>query len=68
MSNKRFNEFKNLTKDELAVKLHEFEANLFQTRMKRVTGQLEDITSIWRLRKDLARLKMLQSQATKVTR
>ncbi len=30
--------------------------------MKKVTGQLEDTASIWRLRKDLARIKMLQGQ------
>ena len=63
MSTKRFNELKNLSKAELSVKIRESEAQLFQTKLKKATGQLEDTGSIWRLRKDLARLKMLQGQA-----
>ncbi len=62
MSTKRFRELKNLSKDELATKVRESEAQLFQVRMKKVTGQLEDTAMIWRLRKDLARMKMLQGQ------
>lgn len=63
MSSKRFNEVKNLSKDELAGKARELEAGLFQARMKRATGQLANVASIWSLRKDLARVKMLQTQA-----
>ena len=62
MATKRFKELKNLSKDELAVKARESEAQLFQVRMKKSTGQLEDTAIIWRLRKDLARIKMLQGQ------
>lgn len=62
MSNKRFNELKNLSKDELTAKVREFEASLFQVKMKHATGQLEDTANLWRLRKDLARVKMLLSR------
>jgi len=62
VATKRFKELKNLSKDELATKVRESEAQLFEIRMKKVTGQLEDTASIWRLRKDIARMKMLQSQ------
>lgn len=62
MSTKRFRELKDLSKDELVMKARESEQQLFQIRMKKVTGQLEDTASIWRLRKDLARIKMLQGQ------
>jgi len=62
VSTKRFRELKNLSKDELTTKVRESEAQLFQVRMKKVTGQLEDTAMIWRLRKDLARMKMLRAQ------
>lgn len=64
MSNKRHKELKNLSKDELSTKLRESEAGLFQAKMKLVTGQLADTASVWRLRKDIARMKTLQTQAT----
>jgi len=62
VATKRFKELKGLSKTELVTKIRESEAELFQVRMKKVTGQLEDTASIWRLRKDLARMKMLQGQ------
>lgn len=63
MATKRFKELKNLTKDELATKARELEAGLFQARMKHATGQLSDTASLWRMRKDLARVKTLETQA-----
>ncbi len=63
VATKSFKTLKNLSKDELTSKVREFEAGLFQARMKKVTGQLEDSASIWRMRKDLARVKTLLSQA-----
>lgn len=62
MATKRLKELKNLSKNELVTKVRESEAQLFEIRMKKVTGQLEDTSSIWRLRKDIARMKTLQSQ------
>ncbi len=62
MATKSFKTLKNLSKDELTAKVRELEAGLFQVRMKKVTGQLEDTASIWRMRKDLARAKTLLSQ------
>ena len=64
MGTKRFKELKNLSKAELTTKIRESENQLFQVRMKKVTGQLEDTALIWRLRKDLARMKMLNAQAS----
>ena len=61
MAKKRFSEVKSLTKDELATKIREAEAEIFQSRMKLKTGQLENTSSIWLKRKDLARMKMLQA-------
>lgn len=61
MSTKRFKELKNLSADELALKLREVDAEFFQTRMQKVTGQLKDTAKLWRLRKDMARMKTLQT-------
>ena len=66
MSSKRLKELKNLSKDELVAKVREVEAELFQVKMKKMTGQLADSASIWRLRKDVARMKTLQTAAAKV--
>jgi large subunit ribosomal protein L29 len=61
VSTKRFKELKNLSKDELATKIRESEGQLFQTKMKQATGQLSDTATLWRLRKDIARMKTLLS-------
>lgn len=63
MSNKIIKQLKNLSKDELVTKVRELEAGLFQARMKKVTGQLENTASLWQMRKELARAKTLISQA-----
>lgn len=64
MATKRYNkEIKNLSKDELSTKIRETEAQLFKARIDRATGQLKNTASIWRMRKDVARMKMLQTQA-----
>jgi len=62
VSTKRFTELKNLSSQELVSKVRETEMQLFQARMKQATGQLQDTALLWRLRKDLARMKMLQGQ------
>jgi ribosomal protein L29 len=56
---------KNMTKDELETKIRESEAQLFQTKMKQATGQLSNTAMLWRIRKDIARMKSLQSAAVK---
>jgi large subunit ribosomal protein L29 len=61
VATKRFKELKNMTKDELLTKVRTLQAELFQARMKTVTGQLEDTSTVWKLRKDLARVKTLQT-------
>jgi large subunit ribosomal protein L29 len=63
VSTKRFKEMKNLSSDELKAKVRETEAQLFDAKMKRATGQLSDTAHVWRLRKEVARMKTLQSQA-----
>jgi large subunit ribosomal protein L29 len=65
LATKQIKEIKNLTAAELAAKTRELEKELFQARMKKVTGQLEDTASLWRMRKNLARAKTLHTQMTK---
>jgi len=57
----KLKDLKNLSAAELATKTRELEKKLFDTRMKKVTGQLADSAMTWRLRKELARVKTLQS-------
>ncbi len=61
MSTKRFKELKNLSADELKTRVRESEAQMFDAKMKKATGQLENTGSLWKLRKDIARLKTLQT-------
>ena len=62
MSTKRFKALKTLSTDELNTKTRELESNLFQARMKAVTGQLENTSSLWLMRKDLTMIKTIQTQ------
>lgn len=64
MATKKFQELKNLSGDELIGRARETESQLFQARMKLRTGQLEDTGTLWRLRKELARVKTLMTQKT----
>lgn len=61
MTTKRFKTLKNLSKDELLIKIRELETSFFQARMRQAIGQLENTASLWQLRKDLARAKTLQT-------
>jgi large subunit ribosomal protein L29 len=62
MASKRTKELRNLTKDELTTKSRELEKQLFEERMKKMAGTLADSASLWRIRKDVARVKTLQGQ------
>ena len=65
MSNKHIKELRNMSPAELLVKVREAEKTLFDARMKRKTSQLEDINTIWKIRKNLARMKTLVGQQAK---
>lgn len=58
-------QLKEMSLEELNGKERELRASLFQSRIRRATGQLEDTSSIWRMRKDLARTKTFQTQAAR---
>jgi large subunit ribosomal protein L29 len=66
MSNKSIKELRNLTKDELLSRERTITHDLFQNRMKKVTGQLEKQHVLWKARKDIARIKgLLAEKSTK---
>ncbi len=58
---KQLKALKNLSAKELATKTRELEKNIFDARLKKATGQLADVSSIWKMRKELARAKTLQT-------
>lgn len=64
MSNKAMKELKNLSKNELEIKIREAEAKLFDLRMQMVTGQLQNPSQRWFVRKSVARMKTLLGKAT----
>lgn len=62
MANKKMKDLSALSIDELQVKVRENEKNWFDAKMKMATGQLENTASLWKIRKEVARMKTLISQ------
>ncbi|MEK7689974.1 MAG: 50S ribosomal protein L29 [Bdellovibrionota bacterium] len=50
-------DFKAMPRSELETRVREVEALIFETKMKKVTGQLANTGTQWMQRKELARLK-----------
>ena len=50
-------EIRELTLEELAVKSRELRGDLFNARVKRSTGQLENTAKLEQLRRDIARVE-----------
>ena len=59
MSKKNLKTLKTLSADDLGSKAKELEQNIFKARFQKTTGQLANVSSIWKLRKELARVKTL---------
>ena len=51
----KLKEIKKMTKDELKNKINVFKKDLFNSRFKRVNGQLTDTAKLSQTRKDVAR-------------
>ena len=62
MANKNIKELRNFGKDELKAKVRDAEEALFKDRIKLRTGQLENVSSLWSQRKQLARMKGLLTE------
>lgn len=59
---KELKELKKLSNDEIRQKIDETQKEIFMSRLKLKTGQLESVAQIWKLRKTLARMKTLQTK------
>ena len=62
MAIKSYKQTVNLTEEELVTKLREAKKTLFQCKIEHATGQLENTSSVWRVRKEVARMKFLLGQ------
>jgi large subunit ribosomal protein L29 len=62
MAKKKLESMKNLTAKELSQKLNDNQKALFESKIKLSTGQLENTASLWKIRKEIARLKTFLTQ------
>lgn len=58
-------ELKELSEEQLKIKLDELSANLFNYRFTAKTGHLENPTIIRQARKDIARIKTILTERSK---
>jgi large subunit ribosomal protein L29 len=61
-SSQRFGDLKVMTADQLSDELAKLKKEQFNLRFQRATGQLENTSRVGVVRKDIARIKTLQSQ------
>lgn len=62
MAKKKLEAMKNLTEKELNQKILDAQKSLFEAKIKKTTGQLENTASIWKTRKEIARMKTFATQ------
>lgn len=62
MAKKKLEALKNLTAKELNQKILDAQKSLFESKIKLTTGQLENTATIWKTRKEIARLKTFATQ------
>jgi len=62
MTKKNISTVRSLSKDELHAKIRETESEIFHSRLKVRTGQLANVSSIWKARKNLARMKTVLTE------
>lgn len=58
----KINELRELTKEELQLKLDDFSEELFNLRIQKATNRLENPLRIKVVRKDIARIKTLLTE------
>jgi large subunit ribosomal protein L29 len=58
----RFSDLKTMTPDQLQDELLNLKKEQFNLRFQRATGQLENTSRVREVRKDIARVRTLQSQ------
>ena len=55
-------EIRNLSDQDLDKKLHDLQGELFNLRFRLATGQLENPSEIGNVKKDIARVKTIQTE------
>ncbi len=67
MGKKKLDAIKNMSIKELNQGIAEAQKSLFEGKIKLATGQLENTSSLWKSRKEIARFKtfLTQKSATK---
>ncbi|RLC52413.1 MAG: 50S ribosomal protein L29 [Candidatus Cloacimonadota bacterium] len=58
----KINELRELTKDELQLKLNDFTEEMFNLRVQKATNRLENPMRIKAVRKDIARINTLLTE------
>jgi large subunit ribosomal protein L29 len=61
-SNQRLSDLKAMTPDQLGDELLNLKKEQFNLRFQRATGQLENTSRVREVRKDIARVRMMQRQ------
>ncbi len=64
-STQRLSDLKTMSPDQLQDELLRLKKEQFNLRFQRATGQLENTSRVAEVRKDIARVKTLQSQKAK---
>ena len=62
MSNKTATDFRTKTSDELETQLQELSKEQFNLRFQRANGQLENTARVRKIRRDIARTKLIISE------
>ena len=62
-SKQRFSDLKVMTKDQLQDEVLKLKKEQFNLRFQRATGQLENTSRVDVIRKEIARIKTLQTQS-----
>jgi large subunit ribosomal protein L29 len=62
VAKKKLEGLKNLSEKEMTQKIGDNRKALFEAKIKLATGQLENTAMIWKLRKEIARVKTFMAQ------
>jgi ribosomal protein L29 len=62
VATKKQKEIGSFSKEELSEKLKSAQSDLFKAQMQHTLGTLENTASLWKMRKNLARIKTYLSQ------
>lgn len=62
MAKKKLEALKNMSEKELSKGIVDAQKSLFESKIRLATGQLENTGSLWKTRKEIARMKTFLAQ------